>query len=241
MDAQKKTHSAFTLIEVLVVIVIIGIIATIAVVTYPSMSARSKVSKLVSTAKKIQEGFELEAINGKALPTTSFCLNYNSEDACMMDYDAETGHWSHTPITTDQSALDDLNQSFSIKNSGESNYFHSSDFVYLNKLNLYDVDCSETYGCSQDTFGEHPALIYFIGDQTDCQNDDAIWFLKNEHGTTQPLAKKPTDNIINNAPDGWSFQQYESYPVNDSKSVNYCVIIIHRPNIPYNNKRPVYT
>lgn len=63
-----KTHSAFTLIELLIVVAIIGILAAIAVPNFLNAQIRAKVAKVESDMKTLDTALEMYRIDNNAFP-----------------------------------------------------------------------------------------------------------------------------------------------------------------------------
>lgn len=188
IGCNKNRVPGFTLVEMLIVVTVVGILSAITMVAYPAVTAKSRVAKISAAAGKIKDGFDIEVASGEKLPNKSFCINHKTSGECFQI--------KGEGVEADADLIEQLNQRFAIKSSGESSYFNSSDIVFLKGVTIFDLKSEQIFPYVR------PAVAYFIGTQTDCANKSAAWYDTGKQAfvSPKPSAEEIADKKLNLQP-----------------------------------------
>ncbi len=80
---SRKTHTGFTIVELLIVIVVIAVLAAISVVAYNGVQTRAKNSQIQAAAASYARSLQLYATDNGALPTAA---QTGAVRACLGNY-----------------------------------------------------------------------------------------------------------------------------------------------------------
>jgi type II secretion system protein G len=171
---MRRTHNAFTLIELLIVVAIIAILAAIAVPNFLEAQTRSKVSRCAADMRSIRTGLESYMVDNNKYPETDIGPNVAPTGMGMLRLTTPISYLTSVP----RSPFDD----HKIGNPGQPKYCNlMRSFVYVRALGIPGVTTNDA-ATGVDVNYRADRIFYFTQNASLAinlaQRDQGSWELK---------------------------------------------------------------